>query len=98
MARIRRNYGLKSRYTRLREAGLLTLREMAERLSLSAPWVKIWRDQGLLKAQPYNDKNECLYEDPGENPPRKMQGVKLSERPRLFETPSNRTNEVQYEA
>jgi DNA invertase Pin-like site-specific DNA recombinase len=98
VARIRRNYGLKSRYTRLRETGLLTLREMAQRLGISAPWVKIWRDQGLLKAQPYNDKNECLYEDPGDHPPRKMQGVKLSERPRIFENPSNRTNEVQYEA
>lgn len=98
VARIRHNHGLKSRYTRLREAGLLTLREMAHRLGLSAPWVKIWRDQGLLKAHPYNGRNECLYEDPGENPPRKMQGVKLSERPRLFENPSSRTNEVQYEA
>ena len=98
VARIRHNHGLKSRYTRLREAGLLTLREMAHRLGLSAPWVKIWRDQGLLKAHPYNDRNECLYEDPGENPPRKMQGMKLSERPRLFENPSSRTNEVQYEA
>jgi hypothetical protein len=98
VARIRRNYGLKSRYTRLREAGLLTLREMAQRLGLSAPWVKVWRNQGLLKAQPYNDRNECLYEDPGEHPPSKMQGVKLSERPRLFQNPSSRTNEVQYEA
>lgn len=98
VARIRRNYGLKSRYTRLREAGLLTLREMAQRLGISAPWVKIWRDQALLKAQPYNDKNECLYEDPGHHPPRKMQGVKLSQRPRFFENPSNRTDEAQCEA
>jgi hypothetical protein len=96
VARIRRNYGLKSRYTRLREAGLLTLHEMAQRLGISAPWVKIWRDHGLLKAQPYNDKNECLYEDPGNNRPRKMQGVKLSARPRIFVNVSNRTNEVQY--
>ena len=98
VARIRRNYGLKNRYTRLREAGLLTLSEVAQRLGISAPWVKIWRDHGLLKAQPYNDKNECLYEHPGTNPPRKMQGVKLSSRPRIFENPSNRTNEAQYEA
>jgi len=98
VARIRRNYGLKNRYTRLREAGLLTLSEVAQRLGISAPWVKIWRDHGLLKAQAYNDKNECLYEHPGTNPPRKMPGVKLSSRPRVFENPSNRTNEVQYEA
>ena len=98
VARIRRNYSLKSRYTRLREAGLLTLREMAQRLGISAPWVKIWRDQGLLKAKPYNDRNECLYEDPGNHPPRKMQGVKLSERPRFFEIHSNRADEVQCEA
>ena len=37
VARIRRNYGLKSRYTRLREAGLLTLHEIAQRLSISPP-------------------------------------------------------------
>ena len=98
VARIRRNYALKSCYTRLREAGLLTLPEMAKLLGISTGWVKVWRDHGLLKARAYNEKNECLYEHPGDDPPRKRQGAKLAPRRRFFEDPSNRTNEVQYEA
>ena len=78
VARIRRNYALKSGYTRLRAAGLLTLQEMAKLLGISTGWVKVWRDHGLLRAQAYNEKNECLYEHPGDDPPRKMQGTKLA--------------------
>ena len=53
---------------------MLTLKEMAKLLGITPQWVKIWRDHGLLAAQTYNDKGECLYEHPGENAPRKMQG------------------------
>lgn len=80
IALIRRNYGLKRRYDRLREKGLLTQKEISKILGTNEITVRIWRDQGFLKAHPYNDKNECLYEDPGENPPEKMQGVKFSKR------------------
>jgi DNA invertase Pin-like site-specific DNA recombinase len=98
VARIRRNYTLKSGYTRLRAAGLLTLQEMAKLLGISTKWVKVWRDHGLLRAQAYNEKNECLYEHPGDVPPCKMPGTKLAARQRFFEDLSNHTNEVQYEA
>jgi hypothetical protein len=98
VARIRRRYALKSGYTRLREAGRLTLQEMAKLLGISTKWVKVWRDHGLLRAQAYNEKNECLYEHPGDVPPCKMLGTKLAARQRFFEDLSNRTNEVQYEA
>jgi DNA invertase Pin-like site-specific DNA recombinase len=75
---IRRAYQLRSRYQRLREAGLLTLGEIATLLKVNPGTVKTWRDHGLLRAQPYNDKNECLYQRPGPNAPTKQQGTKLS--------------------
>ena len=46
----------------------------------------------------YNDKNECLFEPAGKNPPAKIQGRKLSERPQFSEVLSNGTKEVQCEA
>jgi hypothetical protein len=76
--KIRLAYQLRSRYQRLRGAGLLTLDEMARLLKVTPATVKIWRDHGLLWAQRYNDKNECLYERPGQNAPTKQQGTKLS--------------------
>jgi hypothetical protein len=96
---IRRRYGLKTHYERLRENGLLTLDEIAGKLGVHSQTVKVWRDHGLLKAHAYNDKNECLYEDPGDNPPVKTQGQKgkLTER-RLFPAFTSETPcEVQYE-
>lgn len=96
--RIRRKYGLKSRYQRLRDAGMLTIKEVADRLHVHEKTIKNWRDHGLLLAVPFNDKNECLYPHPGPNSPVKQQGTKLSERclhPRVL---PNRAEEVQCEA
>jgi hypothetical protein len=98
VARVRRNYQLKSRYDRLREKGLLTIEEMADRLRLSPVWVRAWREHGLLKAYSVNDKNICLYEDPGPDPPRKPQGVKLAERRHFPANIVHGSQEVQYEA
>ena len=97
VGKIRCKYNLKSRYQRLREAGLLTLHEMAELLHVHASTIKTWRDNGLLLAVPFNDKNECLYPNPGANAPVKQQGTKLSERRLLSEVLTNRTEEVQCE-
>lgn len=96
--RLRRAYGLRTRYDRLREAGMLTLDEIADLLGVGTRTVKTWRDSGLLRAQAYNDKNECLYEHPGDNPPVKHQGRKLSKRRRFPEVVPNPTKEVQCEA
>ncbi len=97
--RITNNYGLKTRFDRLRKAGMLTLQEMAHLLGVSEQTVKTWKKHGLLTGHEYNRKNECLYERPGENPPRKMQGLKgkLSKRSRLSPFLSDHANEVQYE-
>src|ERR1035437_2270556 len=64
IARLRRDYQLKPRYDRLREKGLLTIEEISERLKVPSPRVRIWRQHGLLKAYPANDKDAWLYEDP----------------------------------
>jgi hypothetical protein len=95
--RLRRDYGLKKRYDRLRDAGMLTLEEMAMLLDVSTQTVKIWRRHGLLKDHAYNDKNECLYEPPGDDPPVKAQGRKLAQRRRIPEVVPDRTKEVQCE-
>ncbi len=96
--RLRREYGLKKRYDRLREAGMLTLDEVAGLLGIATQTVKTWRNRGLLRAHAYNDKNECLYEHPGDDPPAKNQGSKLSKRRRFPEVVPNPTKEVQCEA
>jgi hypothetical protein len=83
LARVRRmirDYHLESRFDRLRRRGLLTLGELAERLGVTRGTTKIWRQHGLLLVHVYNDRQEYLYEDPGKDPPRKMQGSKLKER------------------
>jgi DNA invertase Pin-like site-specific DNA recombinase len=77
---IRRAYNLKSRYDRLRAPGLLTQKEIASILGVSVSTVKDWRQNGLLHAHPFNDKNEALYEHPGDDPPTKHQGRKLTDK------------------
>lgn len=71
VAHVRHDHHLKSRYDRLRERGLLTVGEMAKALGVDASTVKIWRAASLLTAYPYNSKNECLYEPPGPDRPKK---------------------------
>jgi DNA invertase Pin-like site-specific DNA recombinase len=80
VARIRRSYALTPRYDRLRKVGMLTVEEMATLLGICPQSVKIWNHHGLIRGYAYNDKNDCLYEPPGEKPPRKAQGIKLSQR------------------
>ena len=63
--KIRRAYGLRPRYDRLREAGLLTRDELAEKLGVASATIKHWRQQGLLVGIAYSDKPQYLYEAPG---------------------------------
>ena len=68
-------------------------------LGIGPQRVKIWNRHGLIRGHAYNGKNDCLYEHPGENPPRKAMGVKLSKRrPPMSRSFRNVRTEVQCEA
>jgi hypothetical protein len=94
VSRLQREHGLKSRFDRLREQGLLTKTEMAEKLGVTDCTIKVWRKHGLLRAQAYTDRSEYLYEPPGADAPAKSQGWKLSERRIQAALTSERTQEV----
>ena len=98
VAGVQRRYRLTPRYNRLRKAGMLTLAEISNVLGISRRSVRIWKQHGLIRAHAYNDKNDCVYEHPGDNPPRKAQGVKLSRRAALSAVVTQRAQEVQCEA
>jgi hypothetical protein len=59
---IRIHYQLPSHTQRLRDAGLLSLAEIARRLGIHPNTVKKWRNDGLLTGRLANDKGEYLYQ------------------------------------
>jgi len=69
--RLRKEYKLVDRFTRLRKAGMVTIAEMAQQLNLRTSTVKDWRDLGWLRAFRYNDRGQCLYEPPSTDLPKK---------------------------
>ena len=89
------NRGLKSRYQRLRDRGLLRCHEMADRFAVSRGTVNRWHKCGLLRGHVYSEQAHCLFEIP-EHPPTKQRGRK--QRQRTPEYAPDRTREVQYEA
>jgi transposase len=93
IAHIRRAYGLKSRYDRLRETGMLTVKEIAQRLGISTNTAHTWRELGILKAQGYNDK-EYLFEPFSGPKPVTWRGKKLSDPQRFGKVLSTNTKEV----
>jgi DNA invertase Pin-like site-specific DNA recombinase len=62
VARLRRDYHLKTRFDRLRAAGMLTAAEVAKQLGVCTSTVHDWRQSGLLKALPFSDKHELQDE------------------------------------
>jgi len=85
---IERRYHLKSRYDRLREAGLLTRSEMAELLGLAQKTVVRLHADGRLRGQSCDDRSHYLYEAPERAPARTA----------LHAARKNLKYEVQYEA
>jgi len=98
IAWIQYHYRLRSRFDRLREAGMLTQQEIAHQLGVSEPTVRSWRRNGLLKAHAYNDRPGYVYEPVGTNAPRKYQRIKPTDLPRFTATSPEKTKEVQDEA
>jgi Recombinase zinc beta ribbon domain/Recombinase len=97
VCKIRQAYRLKSRYTRLRAAGMLSVKQMARQLKICTKTVKVWRRCGLLKAHAYNDKNQYLYERLGQRRPRKRPGLDHSDPRRFTNVFSQEPKEVQDE-
>jgi DNA invertase Pin-like site-specific DNA recombinase len=95
---IRREYGLASRYDRLRARGLLTADELAAKLEVHRVTVNHWRQAGLLPGHAYSDKPEYLYDPPTADAPTKQRGRKLADRRRIPAVVSECSKEVQYAA
>jgi hypothetical protein len=67
-----RTYRLRSRRSRLRATGMLTLAETAAAHHVHPHTIKAWRRAGIVSAERYNDKGEHLYYPPDpDNPPRR---------------------------
>ena len=65
ISRIRRAYGLKSRYERLREKGMLTRKELALKQDVHQWTITKWRISGRVKGHLADDQGQYLFEDPG---------------------------------
>jgi DNA invertase Pin-like site-specific DNA recombinase/ribosome-associated translation inhibitor RaiA len=61
---VRRSYRLGTRFDRLRAAGFLDKREMAQLLKISVGTLKTWHRHGLITGKPYDDKGSVLYLPP----------------------------------
>jgi DNA-directed RNA polymerase sigma subunit (sigma70/sigma32) len=61
---IQRQYGLKSRYERLRENNMLTLEEISNKMQISKVAVKKLEKSNMIKSYNCTDKRKKLYECP----------------------------------
>ncbi len=64
-------YGMRSRYDRLRDRGMLTKTEMADRLGIHEETLVRWAKHGIVTRYPYNG-HAWLYAHPGPNLPTKQ--------------------------
>ena len=62
------SYGLRSRYDRLRDRGMLMKEEAAARLGIHEATLLSWAQHGIVTRHAYN-AHAYLYEVPGHNPP-----------------------------
>jgi len=80
-----RTYRLRSRRSRLRATGMLTLAETAAAHHVHPHTIKAWRRAGIVSAERYNDKGEHLYYPPDPtNPPNRP---KIGRRPKAPDQP-----------
>jgi hypothetical protein len=68
VAYLAHTYGLRSRYDRLRDRGMLTKQEMADRLDVHVQTLVRWAEHGIITRHAYNG-HAWLYESPGPHPP-----------------------------
>jgi hypothetical protein len=60
-------HGLKGRYHRLREKGLMTGPEVAALLGATAETVKKLYREGRIRGEPFSEDGKCLYFPPDSN-------------------------------
>jgi DNA invertase Pin-like site-specific DNA recombinase len=71
VAYLAHHYGLRSRYDRLRDRGMLTKQEAAARFGIHEATLIRWAEHGIITRRAYN-AHAYLYEAPGTNPPSKQ--------------------------
>ena len=86
---VRRTYGLRSRYQRLRARGLLNGQELAKQLNVSNTTIHTWGRQGLLQRELYGNAKRCLYVPPTGMVPVKGYGGRHPRPPTLINVPSS---------
>jgi DNA invertase Pin-like site-specific DNA recombinase/DNA-binding transcriptional regulator YiaG len=92
---VRRTYGLKSRFERLRERGFLTGGELGQRLGVSTTTVHQWGRDGILEKETYGNSKRCLYAPlPAGETIVKGQGCKHPRPPRPMAAPSTEQETV----
>jgi DNA invertase Pin-like site-specific DNA recombinase len=95
VSQIRRDYGLKNKYERLRERGMITVDEVAQKAGVTRQTVRRWQKDGQLQAYPCNNKGLYLY-----NPtkiPTRNQRPKRTKKPVGDSNDHHRSKEVQFE-
>ena len=93
-------YGLRSRYDRLRDRGMLTKAEAAQRLGICESTLTRWVQHGLVAKHAYSGQ-ACLYEAPDINTPAKHSSRwnRLADRAAALHQNKQLTpKEMQYEA
>jgi len=84
VARVRVIYGLKSRFQRLRQRGMLTSGELARRFGVCPTTLNLLGRQGILKRHTYDSDHRYLYEPPGDVTLVKGIGGRYGSRPPHF--------------
>ena len=74
VAYLMHTYGLRSRYDRLRERGMLTKEEAAARLGIHESTLVRWAEYGIVKRHAYN-AHAYLYELPDESAGQTLQSM-----------------------
>jgi hypothetical protein len=95
ISQIRRDHGLKNKFERLREHGMITVDEVAQKAGVTRQTVRRWQRDGQLQAYTCNNKGLCLYHPTGiplknQRPPRKPKPLGDS-------NDHQRSKEVQFE-
>lgn len=99
--RIRWNYKLKSRRTRLREKGLLTRKEMLQLLGIGNDALQGLKDNNIISVKEYGDsRSNILYEPPIKELVSKIKQMKQSGKKIFINSllQNEKPQEVQYEA